>query len=312
MSDHGQASSGNRADVREFLASRRARISPDQAGLPVAGRRRVPGLRREEVAMLAGVSVDWYTRLEKGHIRGVSQEVLDSVARVLQLDDEERIYLLDLARASRPARRARTATPQLPANVQWLLDSMTGSAAMVTNARQDVLATNPLSRALYAPFFSSATTLDDGRANLVRYHFLDPGARDFYGDWNLTADTLVASLRTEAGRNPNDAGTRDLVGELTTASADFRTRWNTHDILIHPRGAKIFRHPEAGRLTLSYHALDLPISTGDTRHLCVCTAEPGSPDEDRLSLLASWAATSGADQAFSAAIRSSPGNSTPS
>lgn len=217
--------------------------------------------------------------------------MLAAVARVLHLDDEERIYLFDLAHASRPARRVQTAAPQLPANVQWLLDSMTGSAAMVTNERQDVLATNPLSRALYAPFFSSATTLDGGRANLVRYHFLDPGARDFYGNWNVTADTLVASLRTEAGRNPHDVDTRDLVGELTTASADFRTRWNTHNILIHARGAKIFRHPEVGRLNLSYHSLDLPISAVETRHMCVCTAEPGSPDADKLNLLASWAAS---------------------
>lgn len=277
--------SGNRADVREFLISRRARISPDQASLPVTGRRRVPGLRREEVAMLAGVSVDWYTRLEKGHIGGVSREVLDAVARVLQLDDEERTYLFDLAHAARPAPRSRPRVP-LPANVQWLLDGMTLSAAMVTDKRHEVLASNALARVLYAPLFSSATTLENDRLNLVRYHFLDPGARDFYGNWNLTGDLLVASLRTEAGRNPHDVETRELVGELTTASADFRARWNTHDVLILARGTVLVRHPDAGRLSLSYHALGLPISVGETRHLCVCTAEPGSADEDRLALLA--------------------------
>jgi transcriptional regulator with XRE-family HTH domain len=286
VSDRGPSQSGNRADVREFLISRRARISPDQAGLPVTGRRRVPGLRREEVAMLAGVSVDWYTRLEKGHISGVSREVLDAVARVLQLDDEERTYLSDLAHAARPERRRRTTASPLPPNVQWMLDGMTLSAALVTDERHDVLATNSLARALYAPLFSSATTLDSGRANLARYHFLDPGARDFYGNWHLTADMLVAALRTEAGRNPHDVETRELVGELTTTSADFRTRWNTHDILIHARGTKHFRHPETGRLSLTYHSLGLPISVGETRHLCVCTAEPGSADEDELLLLA--------------------------
>ncbi|MFD9701706.1 helix-turn-helix domain-containing protein [Lentzea sp. NPDC059081] len=282
MSDH---LSGNRADVREFLISRRARISPDEAGLPVSGRRRVQGLRREEVALLAGVSVDWYTRLEKGHIGGVSREVLDAVARVLRLDDEERIYLVDLADAARPGRRVRARARELPPTVQWLLDSMTLSAAMLTDEHQDVLATNALSRALYAPLFTSATTIESGRANLVRYHFLDPGARDFYGDWDETADVLVAVVRTEAGRNPHDVRTRELVEELTTASAGFRARWHTHNVLLHVQGTKVFRHPEAGRLTLRYHALDLPVSAAETRHLCVCTAEPGSADEDRLTAL---------------------------
>ncbi|MGW6441441.1 helix-turn-helix domain-containing protein [Lentzea sp. NPDC055074] len=280
----------NRADVREFLISRRARVSPSQVGLPSTGRRRVPGLRREEVALLAGVSADWYTRLEKGHINGVSAEVLDAVARVLRLDDEERTYLFDLARASRPARRARAAAPPLPETVQWLLDGMTSSAAMVTDGRQNVLAANPLARALYAPFFAGATTLGDDRANLARYHFLDPGARDFYGDWDATADMLVASLRTEAGRHPDDLETRALVSELT-ADAGFRARWSTHDVLIHPRGTKLFRHAEAGLLSLSYHSMDLPISATETRHVCVCTARPGSADADKLALLASWAAS---------------------
>ncbi|GAB7046732.1 helix-turn-helix transcriptional regulator [Catenuloplanes indicus JCM 9534] len=240
--------------------------------------------------MLAGVSVDWYTRLEKGHIRGVSQTVLDAVARVLQLDDEERSYLFDLAHAARPANRTVAAASPLPSTVQWLLDSMTLSAALVTDERHDVLAANSLARALYAPMFSSATTRESGRPNLVRYHFLDPGARDFYGNWNLTGDMLVASLRTEAGRSPHDIETRELVGELTTASAGFRARWNTHNILLHARGTKIFRHPEAGRLSVSYHSLGLPVSVGLARQMCVCTAEPGSADEDKLTLLASLAA----------------------
>ncbi|ACU37205.1 helix-turn-helix domain-containing protein [Actinosynnema pretiosum subsp. pretiosum] len=276
----------NRSDVRDFLVSRRARVSPGRAGLPVLGRRRVPGLRREEVALLAGVSVDWYTRLEKGHIGGVSREVLDAVAGVLRLDAEERVYLFDLARAARRPRAAEVAAEAaLPATAQWLLDSMTLSSAMVTGRRQDVLAVNPLARALYAPLFASATTRDGGRANLARYHFLDAGAREFYGDWAGTADVLVAALRAEAGRDPRDGATRELVGELTAASTEFRARWSAHDVLLHPRGAKTFRHPEAGELSLSYHSVDLPISATETRHVCACTAEPGSTDEARLRAL---------------------------
>ncbi|WP_329138461.1 helix-turn-helix transcriptional regulator [Streptomyces sp. NBC_01476] len=284
--------SGNRADVRDFLVSRRARITPEQAGLPVSGVRRVPGLRREEVAVLAGVSTEWYVRLEKGHITGVSEDVLEAVARTLQLDDEERIYLFDLARASRPADRTRAEepTPQLPPNIQWMLESMTLSAAMVANKRHDILAVNPLGRALHAPVFESSTTRERGHANLARYHFLDPGARDFYGDWNVTADVLVALLRAEAGRNPHERAMQDLVGELTTLSPEFRTRWATYNILIHKRGEKIFRHPDVGRLCLAYHAMELSVSVQTVVHVCVCTAAPGSAEEQKFKLLASWAA----------------------
>ncbi|WP_232519867.1 helix-turn-helix domain-containing protein [Actinosynnema pretiosum] len=290
MGDLGRHPVANRSDVRDFLVSRRARVSPGRVGLPVLGRRRVPGLRREEVALLAGVSVDWYTRLERGHIGGVSREVLDSVAGVLRLDAEERVYLFDLARAARPPRPAEevaeaVAEAALPATAQWLLDSMTLSSAMVTGPRQDVLAVNPLARALYAPLFASATTREGGPANLARYHFLDAGAREFYGDWAGTADVLVAALRAEAGRDPRDRATRELVGELTAASAEFRARWSAHDVLLHPRGVKTFRHPGAGELRLSYHSVDLPISATRTRHVCACTAEPGSTDEARLRSL---------------------------
>ena len=281
----------NRSDIRDFLASRRARITPEQAGLlPGGGRRRVPGLRREEVAVLAGVSTDWYTRLEKGHIAGVSEDVLEAVARALQLDEAERIYLLDLARAARPTR-----TPQrrgkggVPARVQWMLDSMTSSAAFVANGRMDILAINALGRALYAPVF------DDPRrpANIARFHFLDPRARDFYPDWDGAANTTAALLRTEAGRAPYDKDLRELVGELSTVSEEFRTRWAAHNVRIHHAGAKQFQHPAVGRLDLVYHTLDLPAEGSAVLHLTVCTAEPGSPSEDGLTLLASWAATSG-------------------
>ncbi len=229
MSGEPVARAGSRADVRDFLVSRRARITPGQAGLPSSGRRRVPGLRREEVAVLAGVSIEWYTRLEKGHIKGVSDDVLEAVARALRLDDDERAYLLGMARAARaPGATGRTRragpAPQLPPNIQWILDSMTLSAAVVINGYQDILAVNPLARALYAPVFGSATTRERGQANLARYHFTDPGARDFSGNWHDTADLLVASLRAAAGRNPRETEFEDLVAELSAASPEFRTR----------------------------------------------------------------------------------------
>jgi transcriptional regulator with XRE-family HTH domain len=287
----------NRSDIRDFLASRRARITPEQAGLlPGGGRRRVPGLRREEVAVLAGVSTEWYTRLEKGHIAGVSEDVLEAVARALQLDDAERTYLFDLARAAAkparsPQRRSRT---QVQPRVQWMLDSMTGSAAFVGNGRLDIVAANSLGRALHSPLFD-----DPSRpANFARFQFLDPRARDFYPDWEGAANVTVALLRAEAGRHPHDTQLRELVGELSTVSEDFRSRWAAHDVRIHHNGAKQFRHPAVGTLDLAYYTLDLPTEDHRGLRLTIYTAEPGSPSEDALKLLASWAATS--DQAADA------------
>jgi transcriptional regulator with XRE-family HTH domain len=290
----------NRVAVREFLISRRARITPVQAGLPGGARRRVPGLRREEVAVLAGVSTEWYTRLEKGHIRDVSYDVLEAVARALRLDDEERIYLFDMARVARaetPGSSARecpavAARVELPATVQWLLDSMTLSSAMVTSKRLDVLAINPLGRALYAPLFESPE-----QPNLARFHFLDPGARDFHGNWEATADVLVGLLRTEVGRAHCDQALHDMVAGLNEVSDEFRARWQAHNIVINYRGTKVFRHPFAGPLTLAYHSMDLPIAVQDGPMLSVCTAEPGSADEERLRMLASWVAPESAAQA---------------
>jgi len=283
---------GSRADVRDFLVSRRARITPDRVGLPSAGRRRVPGLRREEVAVLAGVSIEWYTRLEKGHIKGVSDDVLAAVARALQLDDDERTYLLNVARAARTADRTRSAgpPPRLPPNIQWILDSMTLSAAVVLSGRQDILAVNPLGRALYSPVFDSGVTRDRGHANLVRYHFTDPGAREFSGNWHATADVLVASLRAAAGRNPHETEFQELVGELSASSPEFRTRWAAHNILIHCHGTKIYRHPDVGQLSLSCQSMKLPLVDQEAELMCA-TAEPGSTSEDQLKLLASWAAS---------------------
>jgi transcriptional regulator with XRE-family HTH domain len=282
----------NRSDIRDFLASRRARITPQQAGLlPGGGRRRVPGLRREEVAVLAGVSTDWYTRLEKGHIAGVSEDVLEAVARALQLDEAERTYLFDLARAAaKPARAPqRRSKPQIQPRVQWMLDSMTGSAAFVANGRLDILATNTLGWALHAPMFDNPRR----QANFARFQFLDPRAHDYYRDWAGAANVTVALLRAEAGRRPQDTQLRELVGELSTVSEEFRTRWAAHNVRIHHNGAKQFHHPVVGALELGYCTLDLPAEGSDLR-LTIYTAEPGSASEDGLKLLASWAATNAA------------------
>jgi transcriptional regulator with XRE-family HTH domain len=281
----------NRSDIRDFLATRRARITPEQAGLlPGSGRRRVPGLRREEVAVLAGVSTDWYTRLEKGHITGVSEDVLQAVARALQLDEAERTYLFDLARAAaRPTRapQRRSGRAEVAPRVQWMLDSMTASAAFVANGRLDIVATNSLGRALHAPLFGDPQRT----ANFARFQFLDPQARDFYPDWEGAANITVALLRAEAGRNPQDTQLRELVGELSTVSESFRSRWAAHNVRIHHNGVKQFQHPVVGVLALGYHTLDLPTEDQRRLALTIYTAEPGTPSEDALKLLASWAAT---------------------
>ncbi|MEU0514557.1 MULTISPECIES: helix-turn-helix transcriptional regulator [Amycolatopsis] len=284
---------GNRGEIRDFLVSRRARITPAQAGLPTSARRRVAGLRREEVAVLAGVSTEWYTRLEKGHLGGVSEDVLDAVARALRLDDDERTYLFDLARSARPGRRtpSRRQDVDIPPRVQWLLDSMTMSSAFVRNGRTDVVAANPLARALLAPMFDSATAARRGRPNLARYIFLDPGARDFFADWDAAGNATAALLRAEAGREPGDRALRELVGELSTLSPEFRRHWAAHDVLIRHDGTKRLRHPEVGHLELTFQSLDLPLPGRAVHDLITYTAEPGTASEDRLTLLASWAAT---------------------
>lgn len=281
---------GNREEIRHFLASRRAKITPAQVGLPTSARRRVAGLRREEVAVLAGVSTEWYTRLEKGHIGGVSEDVLDAVARALRLDDDERTYLFDLARTARrtPSRRRDV---EVPPRVRWLLDSMTMSSAFVRDGRTDVVAANPLARALYAPMFTSATVDHRGRPNIARYIFLDPGAPDFFVDWDAAGNATAALLRAEAGREPRDRALRELIGELSTLSPEFRGRWAEHDVLIRHDGVKRLQHPEVGLLELTFQSLDLPLSGRAVHNLVTYTAEPGTPAEDRLKLLASWAAT---------------------
>jgi transcriptional regulator with XRE-family HTH domain len=284
----------NRAEIREFLATRRAKITPEQAGLQRGGgRRRVPGLRREEVAVLAGVSTEWYVRLEKGHIGGVSDEVLGAVARALQLDEAERLYLFDLARAAKPSRTPRRGTrPTVRPSVLRILESMTGTPAFVRNGRLDVLAINPLGRALYSPVFEN----QDSSANLAWFCFLDPVSRDFYPDWDDVAHTTVALLRTEAGRDPYNRELTGLVGELATRSEQFRNRWAEHDVRLHQTGTKHFRHPVVGLLEVAFDAMPLPAREDQHLTMTCYTAEPGSPSQDALTLLASWAATPSTSQ----------------
>ena len=279
----------NRTEVREFLSTRRAKLTPDQAGVPLYGqRRRVPGLRREEVAQLAGVSTDYYTRLEKGNLRGASESVLEAIARALHLDDAERAHLLDLARAARAGGREprrRVQPQQVRPSLQHMLDAMTTAAAFIRNGRLDILAINPLGLAFYAPLYAEGTD----QVNLARYCFLDPSAPDFYPDWEDAADTTVAILRTEAGRDPYNKALTDLIGELATRSDAFRTRWAAHDVRLHHTGTKRFRHPVVGDLAVGFNATELPADPGLT--FTVYTAEPNSSSAEKLALLASWGAT---------------------
>lgn len=269
--------------------SRRAKVTPQDAGVVGGSNRRVPGLRRSEVAALAGVSVEYYAKLERGAIGGASASVLDAVARALQLDDTERAHLLDLARAadgvpsSGRARRRATRSSVARPSLQWALAALTDGVAFVRDQRQDLLATNALGRAFYSPVLG-----DGGRVpNLARFQFLDPAARDFYPDWDLFAEMCVAIMRTEAGRDPHDKGLQDLVGELSTRSDVFRRLWGAHDVRTHGAGTKRFHHPVVGELTLAYEELAITAEPGQV--LMVYTAEPGSASADRLRLLASWA-----------------------
>jgi transcriptional regulator with XRE-family HTH domain len=276
-----------RSDIREFLTSRRAKITPDQAGLTAYGPRRVPGLRREEVAVLAGVSVPYYTRLERGDMSGVSEGVLEALARALQLDDAERAHLFDLARAAGPMakRRRRSAPKQIRPGVQRLLEAITGAPALVQNGRLDILAANQLGRALYSELF-----LDPTRpANHARFNFLNPRAHDLYPDWERGADDAVALLRAEAGRDPFDRELTDLIGELSTRSEEFRARWADHNVRLHQTGAKRFHHPVVGLLSLTFEMMELAADPG--LNLLTFTAEPGSKSDEALNLLGSWAAT---------------------
>lgn len=280
----------NRAEVREFLTSRRAKLSPADVGLPDVGQRRVPGLRRGEVATLAGVSIEYYSKLERGQIAGASSSVLEAIAQALRLDDTERAHLFDLARSAdgipmsgRSRRRASKPVASRP-SLHWALEAITNGVAFVRNPQQDLVATNALGRVFYSPVIG-----DGGRTpNLARFQFLDPAARDFYPDWDLFAHMCVAIMRAEAGRDPHDRGLQDLVGELSTQSETFRRLWGAHDVRTHGAGTKRFHHPDVGELTLAYEEFAITAEPGHV--LMVYTAEPGSPSAEKLRLLESLAA----------------------
>jgi transcriptional regulator with XRE-family HTH domain len=278
-----------RTEIREFLSTRRAKIRPAQAGLPTYGgdRRRVSGLRREEVALLAGISSEYYTRLERGNATGVSDSVIDAIAHALQLDDAERTHLLDLLRTAgttRPPRR-RPARQRVRATVQRVLDSMVATPGFVLNGRLDLLAANQLGLALFAPIYADPVR----RPNTARFVFLDALATEFFCDWDKVANDTVALLRAEAGRDPYDRQLSDLIGELSTRSSEFRGRWAAHHVRIHTTGTKRFHHPVVGDLELAFESF--PLAADPSQSLLTYTAEPGSPSQEALNLLASWAAT---------------------
>ena len=276
-------------EIQEFLTSRRARITPEQAGLRTfgTGARRVPGLRREEVASLAGVSIAYYTKLERGDASGVSDSVLEALSRALQLDEPERSHLFDLVRAQQPVprpRRRRSVPKAIRPSVQRLLDRI-DAPAYIRNGRMDIVAANKLGEALFADVLANPRR----PANTARFCFLDPRAATFYVDWDDSADASVAVLRAEAGRNPHDQELTSLIGELSTQSEDFRVRWARHDVGTHDTGVKRLHHPLVGRLELTYEGMTL--ATDPDLVMFVFTADVGSKSEEALNLLGSWTAT---------------------
>lgn len=277
-------------EIREFLVSRRANVTPVQAGvLPGDGERRVPGLRREEVAILAGVSVDYYTKLERGKITSASDSVLDAIARALQLDDAERTHLFDLFRPANPTSRApRPAQTALRESLERMLDSIV-VPAVAYNARQDIVGANLLGRAMFSQAFES------DRPNLARYIFLDPRSRNFFGDWDLACSLTAAMLRYTVGRDPLDGSLTALVGELSALSPEFRSHWAAQDVHEHRHGRKTFHHPEVGELEADYDVLDVPGEPGLS--VTTYTAPAGTPTAEKFAMLASWAASGqGADR----------------
>jgi hypothetical protein len=280
-------------EMREFLTSRRARVTPDQAGLPGYGsNRRVKGLRREEVAILAGISVEYYTRLERGNAAGVSESVLEGLSRALQLDEAEHAHFVDLARATNTRRApSRRVAQRVRPVMQQVLNCMTDAPAFVLNERLDVLAANELGRSLYSPMFAGELR---GPVNHARFVFLDPVSHDFWVDWEKAAKDTAAILRAAAGRNPYDRHLSDLVGELSTRSEEFRVRWAAHDVKFHHTGVKQIHHPLVGDLTLAFESLQVSADPGQI--LLVYSAEPGTASREGLNLLASWTTTAHPEQ----------------
>lgn len=287
-----------RDEAREFLASRRARLSPTDVGLPPSiGRRRVPGLRRDEVAALAGLSSEYYAHLERGNLAGASDAVLDAVARALRLDDAEQLHLQNLAHAAKtPTRRRRApaAPPPVHPSLQRILDALTTVPAYLRDSRIDMVAANALARELHAPVFAFARATGTA-PNTARFAFLDPAGQHFYPDWEQVTRDVVAALHAAAGHNPYNKPLTDLIGELSTRSDTFRALWANHNVGLHRTGTKRMRHPDVGLLELGYDVLELPGEPDLT--LIAYTAAAGTPTADTLALLASLAATRTAEQA---------------
>jgi transcriptional regulator with XRE-family HTH domain len=279
----------SKSQLQEFLTSRRARVKPEHVGLLPGTNRRVPGLRRGEVAQLAGVSVEYYTRMERGDVGSVSESIVNAIAGALVLDEAERAHLFDLIRtldssAAQPRRRRGRSLTVRP-SLQFVLDAIASGPAFVRNGRMDVLAGNRMWRALYADMYAA----QGPQPNLARFTFLDrEHSEPFHSDWELAADITVGILRIEAGRDPHDKVLHDLVGELATLSPEFRTRWAAHNVLDHGTGTKHFRHPIVGELHLVYEAAELVADPGLS--LLIYSAEPGSRSADALQLLGNWAA----------------------
>lgn len=276
-------------DIREFLMTRRAKITPEQVGLAPGVRRRVPGLRREEAAQLAGVSTEYYTQIERGNVAGVSDEVLQAISRALRLSDDETVHFFDLVRAGAGTRTStrnkRAAVKKLPEGVQALMDGMAGSPAIVLDGNLDILAANPLGRLLYSPLYDRAL----GRPNFARFIFFDSAAAQVFPEWERSADEAVGLLQAEAARDPHSAAITQIVGELATQSVEFRTRWAAHNVTAHRNGVKRFGHPEFGDLTLTYNVFEVSAAPGLS--LVGYTAEPNSPSAQALSIMSSWSVT---------------------
>ncbi|MER5559599.1 MULTISPECIES: helix-turn-helix transcriptional regulator [unclassified Streptomyces] len=275
-----------RAELSEFLRSRRARLKPEDVGLPDHGRhRRVPGLRREELAQLAGVSVAYYTRLEQGNAQNVSVEVLEAIGRVLRLSETEQNHLTHVAKGKAKKKRAAACKPhQVRPALQQLIDAMEGVPAYIVGPRLDILGWNRMAAAL----FGDMSQLPPQERNLARQVFLDPASRSLYVDWHSKAVDMVSVLRLGAGCYPDDPQLTSLIGELSVKSEEFRTMWAAHTVADKGHGVKRLRHPVVGELTLAYETLKLP----DAHDLSLVTyhAEPGSASQESLRLLGSWSA----------------------
>ncbi|MBQ1080753.1 MULTISPECIES: helix-turn-helix domain-containing protein [unclassified Nocardiopsis] len=273
-------------ELRDFLVSRRARLTPEAAGIqPFAGKRRVPGLRREETAFLAGVSVEYYTKFERGKVKGASEEVVDAIARALQLNEIEHEHLRNLAQGTRRRTRQSHAPSarRVPAGVQSVLDALT-VPAFVQNERLDILAANALGRALYPVEGGNKSNL----FNSSRFLFLDPRSHDFFRDRGLVVRNNVALLHAAAVKNPNDESLIELIGELSTKSAEFRQAWADQDVLRYRVGPKRYLHPLVGEVDFTYETFTMPAYPGLT--MLVYNVEPQSATAEALRLLGSWTA----------------------